>query len=1335
MTASGIPGFLPAVNRWFSHTLGQATPIQIRSWAALQTGMHALISAPTGSGKTLAAFLAVLNQLYARSLAGTLEPGSRVLYLSPLKALSNDIEKNLQIPLAGIAAELRAEGINVPEVSVMVRTGDTTQSSRARMLRDKPQVIVTTPESFYVLLTSERGRQMLSTIETVIVDEIHAIVSSRRGSHLAVSLERLAALTGKPLQRIGISATVRPLEKVAEFLCPNAPVQILHEGHTRAMDVRMIVPDSPLDAVMTQEGWEQIHHKLISAMEGHRTTLIFVNNRRLCERLARSLSDLLGQELVGAHHGSLAHSKRQASELALKAGQLKVMVATSSLELGIDIGTVDLVVQIASPRSIHGFLQRIGRAEHHKAGVSRAVLVPLTRDDLVECVSLLRAIKHGQLEEVEIPAAPLDILAQQMVAELSCRSMSTDEAFEFSRRAYPYRSLTREVFNQILDMLTEGYSLRFGRRSRYIFLDRQMQTLEARPGARLAAITNGGAIADNFEYEVILENEGAFLGTVHEDFAIESMAGDVFQLGNQFWRILRIKSAKVMVAPAPNSTPTMPFWIAEAPGRSDELSLAVSSLREDAERRMTEGLEGFAEWLEDESGMGGEIATRLYEYLREGMLVLGAMPTRKRIVLERFFDEAGDCHIVLHSPYGTRINRAWGLALRKRFCRKFNFELQAAATDDSVLFSLSKTHSFALGEVFQYLKSEIAEKILVQALLAAPMFEIRWRWNASRALAILRQYGSRRTPPQIQKSQAQDLVALVFPDQIACAENLAGDREVPDHPLVHQTIQDCLTEAMDLAGLKQLLTDLAEGLVQTVTVDTPAPSNFAHEIVNARPYAFLDDAPLEERRTRAVRTDMHTRDYEDFALPSQEIIDEVRRDTMPAARSSAELMDQLQSLGISDPAGMQSPFAEELLQSGRILRRSFGGREYILSADLAQEIELAEKSEPNLQMLKPGTLDRILRGHLETQGPVALDDLCSRLPLDRSVIANALLRYENEGWIFQMPSPAGTLYCERSFLARLRHYQRAYGRRQEYSAEQYRSFLQKWQHLEETSRVTGEEGLSLVLEQLQGLSMAASAWHEVLKARVTDYSPRMLDQMFLTGRFAWTRATAPADPPRRTISRNVPLMILARGNLSLVRLPAADDLSHYAACVREFLASQGASFFADLKAGTGLFEDHLISGMKELVARGLMTADSFAALDSLFPDRRNGRMRRGNGIAATGRWSLLREQLPEGDAELTVARMLLARYGVIFRYLAEKEFLQIPWSSFVRTLRRLEMQGELRGGRFIREAWGEQFALPSALAGLKEESKELARIPVCKTDPTRAIEFLFQAPAEKRPGA
>lgn len=1355
----GLRQFHPALETWFLKTLGEPTQIQKRAWDVLARREHALLSAPTGSGKTLAGFLSVINDLLLSGLEGSLSRESRVLYISPLKALSHDVEKNLQVPLEGLRAELASSGLPDPGITVMVRTGDTSSSERSKMFREKPHIIVTTPESLYILLTSESGRTLLSSIDTVIVDEIHALVANRRGAHLALSLERLQRIVPKKLHRIGLSATVKPLERVASFLSPDESeyVHILDEGHKRKTDIRMLLPDAPLDSVMSQDGWADVTAKLIQEMEGRRTSLIFVNNRRLCERLARQLSELIGQEKVAAHHGSLSHPQRKKAEQALKDGSLKVMVATSSLELGIDIGSIDLVVQIASPRSIHGFLQRIGRSEHHKEGTSRAVLVPLTRDDLIESAALLRAVKKGALEETDLPEAPLDVLAQQIVAETAAGEISADELFETLRRSRPYRSLSRERFEQILEMLVEGYAMRFGRRSRYLFYDKSRGMLAPRRGARLMALLNGGAIPENFEYEVILEGEGTFLGSVHEDFAIESIAGDVFQLGNQFWRITRISTGKVLVQHAPHSTPTMPFWIAEAPGRTNELSAAVSDLRADLEERLSSGLEGFAEFLEDEAGISGAAASQIYEYLAEARRVLGVLPTHRRIVIERFFDEAGDSHIVVHSPFGTRINRAWGLALRKRFCRKFNFELQAAATDDAILFSLSKTHSFALAEVFSYIKVEAARGLLEQAVLVSPMFEIRWRWNASRSLAILRQYGSRRTPPQIQKTQAQDLVALVFPDQIACAENLAGEREIPDHPLVDQTMRDCLTEAMDLDGWTTVLQKLDTGEILTTAVDSPAPSVLAHEIVNARPYAFLDDAPLEERRSRAVRTDM--RPIEDESdLPDPALIAKLRAEAVMVPRDSHELYDLLTTFGVLDveELGRFDPenFAQVLLAEDRARRMEIHGREFVIPADRFQEAAVlfpeflrASRAAPeNANPPDPHegariferALDLILRGHLELCGPMSGAKLAGRTGLAVDAVEHALIRYEVEGWLFRIgKNEEGTIWCERTFYQRLQHARRSYAREREADPLQFLEFLARWQHLTPDTRLGGETALEAALFRLEGSAMSVEAWHAALSVRVENYKPAMLDRILLTGNWLWWKPVRTSDPARKTVTRNVPVMLISRESIGLLPAPSAEPLSHYADTVQKFLRENGASFLPEIREDVNLLPDHTIMGLKELIARGLVGSDSLAGLLSLFRERKTSRFRRLPVQAPPGRWFLLRRgrELDGETLDLTLARLFLRRTGFVFRYLSDREFLTRPWTGMVRALRRLEMQGEIRGGRFIRQVWGEQFALPSALtgfgspAGSNADEREaslkdiLSRLP--SADPFAAVHNLI----------
>ncbi len=852
--------FHPAVANWFARAFDAPTPAQAQAWPAIRAGRDVLIAAPTGSGKTLAAFLAALDDLVRAALAGELPDETRVVYVSPLKALSNDIHRNLEVPLAGIGAQLEALGLPPVEIRSFVRSGDTPQGARASMRRRPPHIVVTTPESLYILLGSESGRHMLASTRSVIVDEIHALAPNKRGVHLALSLERLDALAGRRLTRIGLSATQKPIEEVARFLVgaprvrPDGAAEciVIDSGHARDRDLAIEVPAAPLEAVMSGEVWQQTYDRLAALIGAHRTTLVFVNTRRMAERAARHLSERIGAESVTAHHGSMAREARLAAEQRLKRGELRALVATASLELGIDIGEVDLVCQLGSPRSIAAFLQRVGRSGHAVAGTPKGRLFPLSRDDLAECAALLDCVRRGELDLLRIPVAPLDVLAQQIVAEVAAREWGEEALYDCLRRAWPYRGLSRAEFDEIVRMLAEGYTTRRGRRGALLHHDAVGGMLRARRGARLTALTSGGTIPDNADYQVVLEPESQMVGTVNEDFAVESLAGDIFQLGNAAYRILRIERGTVRVEDAKGAPPNIPFWLGEAPGRSDALSLGVARLRGAIAERLARDDASVLRWLTGELQLDPAAAQQLADYLGAAWRALGALPTQAAVILERFFDETGGAHLVVHSPYGSRINRAWGLALRKRFCRKFNFELQAAATEDCIVLSLTHAHSFPLEEVGGYLRAASVREVLVQALLAAPMFLTRWRWDAAIALALPRFRGGRKVPPQLQRMEAEDLVAAVFPDQLACAENLAGEREVPDHPLVRQTIRDCLEEAMDIDGLVRLLEAIEAGAVQVLARDLTEPSPLALEVLSARPYAFLDDAPLEERRTQAV---------------------------------------------------------------------------------------------------------------------------------------------------------------------------------------------------------------------------------------------------------------------------------------------------------------------------------------------------------------------------------------------------------------------------------------------------------------------------------------------------
>jgi ATP-dependent helicase Lhr and Lhr-like helicase len=1087
--------FHRSVAAWFDHRFAAPTPAQAEAWRAIKGGRHVLVAAPTGSGKTLAAFLAAIDALVRQGLQGELPDETQVVYVSPLKALSNDIRRNLEEPLAGIRQELSAEGLSEVEIRSWVRTGDTPPGERERMRRRPPHIIVTTPESLYILLGSQSGRRMLATTRTVIVDEIHALAPNKRGSHLALSLERLAALCGDRLLRIGLSATQDPIDEVARFLTgtgarERAPpdCRIIDAGHHRARDLGIEVPPSPLEAVMSAEVWNQVYDRLAELISAHRTTLVFVNTRRMAERATRALSERLGEQQVMAHHGSLAKEQRLDAEQRLKQGALKALVATASLELGIDIGEVDLVCQLGSPRSIASTLQRVGRSGHAIMGTPKGRLFPLSRDDLVECAALLDSIGRGELDRLLVPEQPLDVLAQQIAAEAAAQEWGEDELYARLRRAWPYRRLSRADFSAVVQMLAEGLSTRRGRRAALIHHDAVNGLLRGRRGTRLTAIASGGAIPDTADYRVLLEPESHVIGTVNEDFAVESLAGDIFQLGNRSYRIQRIERGTVRVEDAHGLPPTIPFWLGEAPGRSNELSRAVSRLRGEVEARLTDAAAaaGLMPWLAGRLGLGEAAAGQLADYLTTARAALGCLPTQERLVFERFFDETGGMQLVIHSPYGSHINRAWGLALRKRFCRKFNFELQAAATEDNIVLSLTVSHSFDLAEVAGYLHSASLRHLLVQALLDAPMFLTRWRWVAGIALAVPRFRGGRKVPPQFARMDAEDLLAAVFPDQIACAENLQGEREIPDHPLVRQTLTDCLTEAMDVDGVERLLAGIESGIIRIVARDLTEPSPLALEVLSARPYAYLDDAPLEERRTQAVmaRRWLAPEDAAELGRLDLEAIARVRQEAWPEAATADELHDALMWLGYLTAEEAHSgpnwpALLAELMAAGRVTRLATpsGGTLWMAAERLPQFAPLwpdasragalagsadiqndsrAERAggptfEParapallkNSQALPSGALGapnmkdggeaagrqealvEILRGRLEGLGPVTEDGLAASLGIERAETEAALAALEAEGFALRgrfTPDAAEEEWCDRRLLARIHRY-------------------------------------------------------------------------------------------------------------------------------------------------------------------------------------------------------------------------------------------------------------------------------------------------------------------------
>jgi ATP-dependent Lhr-like helicase len=1365
--------FHPAVAAWFGSAFPAATEAQLRAWPLIQAGRPTLVAAPTGSGKTLTAFLAAIDTLVRESSAAPLPDETQVLYVSPLKALSNDIRVNLTGPLEGIDRQLDAMDLPGHGIRTAVRTGDTTTAERNAMRKRPPHIVVTTPESLYVLLGSSSGRAMLSTVRTVIVDEIHAVAGTKRGSHLALSLERLDALCPRPPVRVGLSATQKPLSLVADFLVGRAggDCAVVDVGHVRARDLGLELPPVPLEAVMPNEVWERVYDRMAELVVLHRTTLIFVNTRRMAERVARHLGERLGAEHVAAHHGSLAKEYRLVAEQRLKQGDLRVLIATASLELGIDIGDVDLVCQVSSPRNIAALLQRVGRSGHQVGGMPKGRLFPTSRDDLVECAALLDCVRRGELDALHIPPAPLDVLAQQIVAEVACREWGEDELFEMIRRAQPYAQLERARYDAVLRMLAEGYSTRHGVRGAYLHRDAAARSLRGRRGAMLTAVTSGGTIPDNADYNVLLEPQGQSVGTVNEDFAVESLAGDVFQLGNTSYRILRVETGKVRVEDAHGAAPSIPFWLGEAPGRSDELSAGVARLRAEIDHQLAEpapsgeaALDRAAAWLDEHLGLNEDAARQIVDYLARSRAALGALPTQDTMIMERFFDESGGMQLVLHAPVGSRINRAWGLALRKRFCRSFNFELQAAATEDAIILSLSTSHSFPLDEVWRYLRAASAEHILVQALLDAPLFNVRWRWNATTALALPRFAGGRKVAPQLQRMKSDDLLASVFPDQAACLENVVGEREVPSHPLVQQTVDDCLHEAMDSEGWLALLRRIEADEVRLLSRDLPTPSPLAAEILNARPYAYLDDAPLEERRTQAVmsRRWSDPASTDDLGALDADAIASVADEAWPSARSSDEVQEALVALACvtRDEASRQEgwpAWLEELAESGRVTRlrdsdsEGHGADFWVplerldcLQAAYPQalaspvlEVPDSHRGNDGEAWTRDAALVEIMRARLSGFGPQTLASIASSLALPESTVTITLTQLESEGYVMRghfTPGTADEEWCERHLLARIHRYTIKRLRREIEPVERqdFIRFLFDWQHLSPGTQWQGQDALPQVLAQLEGFEAAAGAWEsDLLALRLSDYSILWLDDLCRAGKLVWTRIGAPRSAAGGPV-RSTPIVLLPRRQVSLWHaLPALSgepDISPRAGKVLEALRRDGAMFFDELQHDVHLLQEELENALGELVSTGLVNADSFAGMRAmLLPASKRAsndkRRRRGAGpsMEEAGRWALVRRGAAEAASEAEsmqkpgrrpridpatleyIAMTLLRRYGVMFWHLLEREAAWLPsWRELLPVYHRLEARGEIRGGRFVAGFSGEQFALPEAIPLLRE---------------------------------
>ena len=1348
---AGLEGFHPAVAEWFRRRFPDGpTPPQVGAWPLIRSGRDTLVAAPTGSGKTLAGFLVAIDALYRDHDAGrSVADVARVVYVSPLKALAVDIAENLERPLGEIAAVAAELGYDAPPIRVAVRTGDTTSSQRTGMVRRPPSFVVTTPESLYLLLTSERGRQALSTVETVIVDEIHAVARDKRGSHLALSLERLEALCERRPVRVGLSATQRPIETIGRLLVGAGELPaVVDAGHQRGLDLAIELPEGELEAVASAEQMADVLDRIAALVLDHRTTIVFVNTRRLAERLAHQLGDRLGDDVVAAHHGSLSKERRHRVETRLRAGDLRALVATASLELGIDIGPVEVVCQIASPRSIATFLQRVGRSNHSRAGTPKGRLFPLTRDELVECAALLMAVRAGRLDAVLPPEKPLDIAAQQVVAEVAAREWKTDELFSLVRRAAPYRELTRAEFDEVVELVANGIETGRGRRGAYLHHDAINGELRPRGGARLAAATSGGAIPETGDYRVVAEPDDTFVGTVNEDWAVESMAGDVFLLGTHAWQIKRVEPGVVRVRDAGDKQPTVPFWLGEAPARTAELSAEVSALRTAVDGFLSlHDPDGARAWLGATCGISSEAATMIVDYLAVGRAALGVMPTQDDLVIERFFDETGGMQLVVHSPYGGRINRGLGLALRKKFCRSFNFELQAAATDDAVVLSLGLLHSFDLADVPHYLSSRTVADTLTHAVLDSPMFQARWRWNLNRSLMVLRFRNGRRNPPPIQRMESDDLLAAVFPQAAACQDNLVGPIDIPDHLLVRQTIGDTLHEALDIEGVARLIERIESGDVRVHCRDTTEPSVLSHEIITARPYAFLDDEEFQNRRTNAV----HLRrglsvDLDAIGSLDPAAIEQVHEEIRPDPANADELHDLLSSTVVLRPRPQWAGFWEALVARGRGRVVATPDGPMWCAAELADTAGAALAGEDT-------ALAAMLRGHLELAGITTVEELSALTTVPAGRITSGLAALRQAGFAFEgryRPGADGPEWVARRLLARIHSYSRQTRRRsiEPSTLQDLMRFLLRWHHLAPGTQLSGEDGLVQLLSLLQGYEAAAMAWEpELLGRRMRHYDGGWLDRLCHAGEVAWLRLVPrPRDdgePSTAGPSKATPIAVVLRSDLPWL-LAAARSAGAPArpsvgatAEILEVLEARGACFATDLASATRRLAEDVDRGLWDGVARGLVMCDGFAAIRArVGPPRAPSRPSRFSRMArvpaprvsSAGRWSAVpADPGGPGDADVdadelaeAVAEQLLNRWGVVFRDLALRDSLRLPWRDLQRALRRLEDRGLVRGGRFVAGFSGEQYALPAAveqLVRVRRTEPTGERVVINATDP------------------
>ncbi len=1353
VTVDPLAPFIPAVQRWFRDALGEPTPPQAMGWPAIQQGRSALITAPTGSGKTLAAFLWGLNELWSRGLDGDEISGVQLLYISPLRALGNDIHRNLEVPLEGVRAEAERSGIDLPTISLAIRSGDTPPQDRQSMVRHPPHVLITTPESLYLLLTSPRARRILATVRTVIVDEVHALMESKRGVHLALSLERLGELTQRPLQRIGLSATIRPLEEAARFLGGQAAgvpreVTIVDAGGRKDMDLQVLSPVEDFRDLPGNTTWPSIARTVFDLVADHESSLVFVNDRTQVEKVTGLLNEIGPAELAQSHHGSLSRERRVAVERALKRGEIPALVATSSLELGIDIGAVDMVVQISSPMSVARGLQRVGRAGHLLELTSIGRIIPKHRRDVLECAAVTREMLNGRIESVRVPRNCLDVLAQQVTAMVAVEPWATADILRIVRQAYPYAELSEAQLEGVLSMLAGRFPVRdfAGLRPR-VFWDEIEGQVRGLPNAARLALTSSGTIPERGYYPAIHAAEGTRLGELDEEFVFEAEIGTVFSLGTAAWRIVDIRPDRVLVAPATGEQANAPFWKGDGLGRPYELGRRIGAFTREALERIHDP--AFLSWVKGEASLDDAAATNLRTFLLDQEEATGVVPTDRELLLESFRDELGDLRMILHTPFGRRINAPWAMALTARIRSALGVTASVAYNDDGIVFRLPDTDAPLPLEAFISVQAGSIEDTISEELEGSPLLGAAFREAAERALVLRKAMPGKRTPLWLQRLRAGDLLELA--------------REYPSFPVLVEAYRECLEQYFDLPGLREVLRDIERGDLRVAVVDTPYPSPFAagHLYDLVASYLYDDDAPRAERRSQLLGMNrellkdiLDERVLRDLLEP--EAIDHVeavlqRRAPGWRARSGDELLNVLMHVGdlaedeIADRyEGDPAPVVADLAARGRIAQIEFDvegghGARWIAIEDRSVYTAALRRDPPSDE--RGTALESLVRRFVRTHGPFGLDDVASRFDADAGPVQRVLLRLEAEGRASRgefTPGGVSQEWCDEEALVQIHRRTLAILRKQAepVDATTFARFLAEWhgygaqEEATETNQVPSPERQATVrraLRQLSAFPLPADAWErEVLPKRVPGYQPEWLDRIIAGGDLFWL-GTGGASPSARRIS------FRRRGEAPVA--PKEEGFAEAAQRrVVEALQREGASFLPDLERATELPYPELSRALWELAWSGYITNDSFDPVRSFrtlpniatpetadFSAPRNATHGRrparsirqriaervsDSGSAGHGRWSLV----PAADSDRVDfvsawALQLIERYGIVTREAVAGELEAPPWREISETLKAFEARGDVRRGFFLSGLSGVQYAAPEAVDALRRHAR------------------------------